>query len=201
MPAAAPAAPRDPLAAPLLLAWALVRTLGAAVSRQDVAQHSRSGLDEWLLGRILGQTFEALGADPGAAAHAVLTLKALVAHQEWYRDLVTGEEPLGAAVEGWLADADLRQLLQVNRHRDVLWFNREAAERLLALLLAIAAIGRESEPGMTAAEAVLHRAALARVDARLRDAAARSEFQVERLLALATAAPEPTESAAAQIQE
>ena len=199
--AAAPAAPSDPLAAPLLLAWSLVRTLGAAVSRQDVAQHSRSGLDEWLLGRILGQTFEALGADPGAAAHAVLTLKVLVAHQEWYRDLVTGEEALGAAVEGWLADADLRQLLQVNRHRDVLWFNREAAERLLALLLAIAAIGRESEPGMTDAEAVLHRAALARVEARLRDAAARSEFQVERLIALATAAQERPGSAPARMQE
>jgi len=176
-----------PLDSQVLLLWALTRSLGAAVGRADVAQRSRAGLDEWLLGRILAQTLEALGADADAASHAVLTLKALVANQDWYRGLVTGEEPIGAIVETWLADADVRQLLRVNRHREVLWFNREAAEGLLGLLLAAAAVARAAEPGITPAEERLHRAALARVEARLRTAAARSEYQVERLLALAAA--------------
>ena len=185
-----PAVP-DPLDRPLLLAWALTRSLGAAVGRDDVAQRSRSGIDEWLLGRIIAQTFEALGAGAGAAAYAALALKVLVANQGWYADLVTGDEPIGALVEGWFADADVRQLLQVNRHRDVLWFNREAAERMLDRLLAVAAIATAAELGLTPAEEALHDKALARLAARLREAAAGSGFQVERMLALAAAGASP----------
>jgi glycosidase len=198
-PAAAPRLAPGPPEMPVLLAWALTRSLGAAVAREDAAQHARSGLDEWLLARILAQTFAALGADEGAAAHAVLTVKVLVAHQEWYRDLVTGDEPLGGVVETWLADADVRHVLQVNRHRDVLWFNREAADRLLSLLVAAATAAHAAEPGMTATEGALHTAAIVRVAQRLRDAARRSEFQVERFIALAAAPGKPAAAPPADV--
>ena len=184
----------DGMAVPTLLAWALTRSLGAVISGGDAAQRSRSGIDEWLLSRILERTFQDLDADDGAARHAVTLLKVLIATQAWHEGLAAGGESTGKRLEEWLADADVRQLLQVNRHRDVLWFNKEASEQLLDWLLAIAAaVVAAAEAPDPAADAARLTACAALAD-RLRAAGEKAGFQVERLLALAAAEAPPEEA-------
>ncbi len=200
LPATLPAPTRDDLAArwkallasdgmakPTFLAWTLTRSLGAVSSGNEAAQRSRSGIDQWLLSRILERAFTDLGADEGGARHAVTLLKVLVANQMWHDGLAAGGEVTGKRLEAWLADAEVRQLLQVNRYRDVLWFNKEAAEQLLDWLLAVAAaVVAAAETPDPAADAVRLAACAALVD-RLRAAGEMAGFQVERLLALAAA--------------
>jgi len=186
----------DGMAVPTLLAWALTRSLGAVISGGDAAQRSRSGIDEWLLSRILERTFQDLGADDGAARHAVTLLKVLIANQAWHQGLAAGRESTGKRLEEWLADADVRQLLQVNRHRDVLWFNKEASEQLLDWLLAIAAaVVAAAEAPDPAADAARLTACAALAD-RLRAAGEKAGFQVERLLVLAAAGAPPEDAPA-----
>jgi glycosidase len=179
----------DPLATPTLLVWALTRSLGAAASASDAAQRSRSGVDEWLLTRVLDRTFRDLGADEGAASQAIALVKVLTAHQGWHEDVAAGAELSARRLEVWLTDDEVRLLLQVNRHRDVLWFNKEASEHLLDCLLAVAAtsIAAAEAPAPAAAARL---AACAAIAEKLREAAESSGFQLERLLALAAATPQ-----------
>jgi len=181
----------DGTAKATLLAWALTRSLGAAISVGDAAQRSRSGIDEWLLSRILERAFLELGADEGAARHAVTLLKVLVANQGWHEAITAGGEVTGKRLETWLADAEVRQLLQVNRYRDVLWFNKEASEKLLDWLLVVAAAVVDAAGAADPAAGAAQIAVCSALVDRLRAAAERSGFQVERLLALAAAEAAP----------
>jgi hypothetical protein len=82
-----------------------------------------------------------------------------------------------------LADEDVRRYIGVNRYQSVLWFSKERFEDLLWWLRLAATILAH---GQSDAEA-----RIARIDEllqRLARAAADSEYQLEQLMALATAA-------------
>jgi hypothetical protein len=101
-----------------------------------------------------------MGLDDGQAAEAAATVRLLTAHQDWFRTLAPpagpGEAPdtvqprsaaaifsrrpeAGPLLERLLQDPDVQGFLQVNRYRDVLWFNKEMFDRLLGWLLLTAA--------------------------------------------------------------
>jgi hypothetical protein len=88
-------------------------------------------------------------------------VRILAAHQDWFRTLappvgpsesvenaplqssvaITLRRPeAGPLLERLLQDPDVQGFLQVNRYRDVLWFNKEMFDRLSSWLLLTAAV-------------------------------------------------------------
>jgi glycosidase len=144
-----------------LLGWLVIHSLGRVVGDDGAAGISRSWIAEWLLGRILGDVMQEIGLDPVQAAEVAATVRILTAHQDWFRTLappaVPGESvpegrgqaqgpdrarraEAGPLLERLLQDPDVQGFLQVNRYRDVLWFNKEMFDRLSAWLLLSATV-------------------------------------------------------------
>ena len=148
-----------------LLGWVLVRRLGEVVGAEDAAAHSRTLLDEWLLGKVLVEALQGMGLDGGAAAHVVQRLKWLITWQSWFT-----RPDAAAESELWLAllqDADVRAYLQVNRYNDIFWFNGESMTSLLWWLECVA---RLAEVNITT------------LMSEMRQAVAAAGYQVEKLL-------------------
>ena len=163
-----------------LLGWLFVHPLGQISGQADADELSRTWIDEWLLGRIIASTLRDLGLDEQAATRAVTLIKRLTSHQRWFEapDL----ERTYQILESLLRDGEIQQVLGVNRYQGVLWFSKEAYERLLwwMLLVAVVAIGADSD--RTAAQVAGEIAACYGTVKHLREAAEQAGYQVERLL-------------------
>lgn len=168
-----------------LLGWTFVHPLGQIAAEADFAEQSRSWIDEWLLGRIIAGTLRNLGLDEGEAARAVTISKQLTSHQSWFeaRDVEETYEIL----EELLRDREVQQLLGVNRHQGVLWFNRELFERLLWWMSTVAVVTIRADPESPPDKAIEEIAACYDTIKHLREAANRAHYQVEKLLELAQA--------------
>ncbi|MBU0494280.1 MAG: alpha-amylase [Chloroflexi bacterium] len=162
-----------------LLGWLFIHALGQVDAGTDAAQQSRSWLDEWLLGRIIAGTLRDLGFDEGAAWRSVAAIKCLINHQNWCE-----AEPAGAypVLADWLKDSDVQGFIQVNRYRDVLWFNHESFEDLLGWMLVVAAVTIAADPARPADEVAPAIAACYEVVRQLEQAEEESGYQVARLL-------------------
>jgi hypothetical protein len=137
-----------------LLGWWCVHSLGQIVTRDGYEAQSRSWIDEWLLGKVLGGVLQDLGLEEKLSWRGVALIKLATSHQ---RTLVSGEpDSTGKAysvLNELLKDDEVQQFLGVNRYRDVLWFNKEALEDLLWWLLVAAVIKNRSQSGMSSAGA------------------------------------------------
>jgi glycosidase len=138
-----------PEARAALVVWALTRPLGELVDPDQPAEQSRALFDEWLLGSIVERSLVGLGLDDGAAMVGVALTRVLLAHE---RALVENSARGPRRVlESLLSDGDVRDFLGVNRYRDVLWFNQERFDALVAGLLATAVVTATAEPATTPA--------------------------------------------------
>jgi glycosidase len=174
----------DPALWECLFGWLFVHSLGRIVSDVQFAQQSRTWIDEWLLGRILTGTLQQLGMDEGSAWRAVVLIKVLTTHQRWFAAEPSGMLRSYQVLQTLLRDADAQQFLQINRYRDVLWYNKEAYDQLLwwLLLLVVIDLGRDAllqDP--EALHTFLEHYRLVRD---LQRAGEQSEYQVEKLLAV-----------------
>ncbi len=118
----------------------LVRHLGRMVTEEDHEAQSRSWIDEWLLGKIMLPVFHDLGLDDRQSWQALVLIKILTSHQNWFK---TNETKKGLAYRIFkklIEDQEIQQFLQVNRYQDVLWFNKEGFEMLVGWLFDIAII-------------------------------------------------------------
>jgi glycosidase len=168
-----------------LLAWLFTHSLGKIVTETDPAPQSRSWVDEWLLRKTILNMLRDLGADEALAARGVLLVNALIGQQGCFRAQVNEAKPAYRVVEALLKDDDVRGFLKVNRYQDVLWYNKEAFDQLLGLLLLAAVIDVTSEPDKSpqaAADELLEYYGMVKA---LHEAQARSDYRVEKLLAAA----------------
>jgi len=172
----------DPLTWGTLLGWLFTHALGKVVDRVDFEQVSRSWIDEWLLGKIIAGALQDLGLDEGAAWYAVETIKVLTSHQRWFQIRSPVEQQVHGVLESWMKDDDVQRILQVNRYQGVLWFNKEAFERLLWWMLLLAAVAMDVEPLRPQAGKEFRMAY--DVVGVLQEAARESGYQVEALLEL-----------------
>ncbi|MCW5854218.1 MAG: alpha-amylase, partial [Anaerolineae bacterium] len=173
----------DPEAWGAVLAWIFTHSLGKIVTDAGFEQQSRTWLDEWRLGRVIAQTLIALGVEEAVALRAVAAVRVFVAHQATFDTDLHPSHQAYQLLQAWLKDQDIRQLLQVNRFQNALWFNQEAFERLvwgMLLRTTIRLTAQPDQPAETVAEALATRY---RIVEQMRRAQAQSSYQVEKLLA------------------
>ncbi len=96
--------------------------------------------DEWRLNKIVRESFEGLGAEPGRIEAELALIKVLLLFVREESE-ITPEE-----VGRWLGSEDAKTFLGVNRHEGILWFNKEGFEELITWLF-IATLLNEPERG------------------------------------------------------
>jgi hypothetical protein len=168
-----------------LLAWLFTHPLGKLVTATDFAGQRRSWVDEWLLRKIIAGTLRDLGADDAAATRGVLLVNGLISQQRCLVEQAGEPQPAYRVVEAWLKDEDVRGFLQVNRYQDVLWYNKEAFDQLLGLMLLAAFVDSAGAPGRDLAVVAEEMRGVYTVVRALRQAQAESEYRVDTLLAAA----------------
>jgi hypothetical protein len=165
-----------------LLAWLFTHSLGKLVTATAYEAQSRSWVDEWLLRKTILNTLRDLGADDGAAVRGLLLVNALIGQEGCFATQATAAKPAYRVVEALLKDDDVRGFLRVNRYQDVLWYNREAFDQLLGLLLLAGVVdvtSRADKTPQAAAEDIRDYYAIVKT---LHQAQAKSEYKVEKLL-------------------
>jgi hypothetical protein len=172
----------DPAAWPTLLGWLFVHLLGKVAGEADFEETSRAWIDEWLLGKIVVRTLRDMELDEGTVGRAVTEIKLLTGHQRWFEIETSQTKRAHEVLRTWLNDDDVRRFLQVNRHDDVLWFNKEAFDRLLWDVFAIAVIAISADPERLTDEVAQDIVACYDVVRTLQRAEEKSEYRVEKLL-------------------
>jgi hypothetical protein len=166
----------------VLLGWALVHALGKTSGAADPAPVAREWLHAWAWDRVLAETFQRLGADPGTAWREVETVDVLVGHAGGFLAAARGRSGVSLVLDAWLADPAARRLLGVNEFEGSWWIGKEACVTLLGWLLAAAEVEAAADPRLDAAA----RAAAARngraLAARILRAAQAARYRVEGLL-------------------
>jgi len=84
--------------------------------------------------------------------------------------------------EEWLTDDQIRSFLEINRHNDVLWFNKEAFENLLWWMMTAAFISSSSDPNTSASKHVEDMLICHEIIIKILAQEENSDFQVARLL-------------------
>jgi glycosidase len=181
-----------------LLGWLFVHPLGGISGRQQRSLLSRSWIDEWLLGKLLASVLGELGLSSEESWQSLALIKILTSHQFWF-DPQAGEEPEGKqstqkhtgssepvrVLQTLIGDTEVQEYLRINRHRDVLWFQPESLDRLLAGLLLVSVVDALTAP-VDEPESRLQMIRIRKnILDKIRRAKEISEYQVEKLLAAA----------------
>jgi glycosidase len=165
-----------------LFGWLFTHALGKAVGGEGFAAQSRSWIDEWLLGKTIAATLQDLDLDEGTAWWAVGTIKILVNHQDWRKLETTEADRAYQMLASWLRDNEVQQYVQVNRFRDVLWFNHEAFQQFLGWMLTLASIEISADPELSPEQVAHEIVACYDVIHAIQLAEETSEYQVAKLM-------------------
>jgi hypothetical protein len=160
-----------------LLSWLFVHALGKVVDQKDFPELSRTWIDEWRLGKTIVGVLRELGLDDTASRGSITLIKLLTSHQRWFE-----EKSAYRVLESLLKDSEVQQFLEINRYNDILWFNKEAFDDLLWWLRLLAAIEISSDPQRPAHQAAKDLEDCYGIMQRLKEAAKKSGYQVEKLL-------------------
>jgi hypothetical protein len=172
----------DPVKWGIFNGWLWLHALGRIVDEDSAAGLSRTWIDEWQLGRLVASGLLDLGLDQGAVDWVIATIKPLVSHQHWFSQGTSEQEGAYGILRRWLSDVEVQRVLQVNRHRDVLWFNREAFEQWLDWMMLIAALDLTTAPEAPSEAIGPLLSSCRALIARLRQAAQESGYRVSQLL-------------------
>jgi hypothetical protein len=177
----------DPAAWGALLGWLFTHALGKVLDEEGYEAQSRSWMDEWLLSKLVAGALHDLGLDQGGARWSVGVVKILVNHQRWFEMKATKTNRAYQVLRSWLRDSEVQQFLQVNRYRDLLWFNKEAFSQLLAWMLTLAALELSADPSRATDEVAPDIVACYDVVKKLQEAEAASDYQLAKLIEAASA--------------
>jgi hypothetical protein len=165
-----------------LLSWLWVHGLGKIVDAEGYAERSRSWIDEWLLGRLLLPALQDSGLGEGEAWRCLALVKVLTSHQRWFEPHDGRAASSREILTRLLADREVQEYLQVNRHQGILWYSAESFEELLAGLRAIAAVDALAEEEEEEEEGLSRLSGRWKALDRIAEAKERSGYQVEKLL-------------------
>jgi len=160
-----------------LFGWLFVHDLGKVAAETGFEEVSRSWLDEWQLARILAGVLMDCGLDEQSADYAVTLVKLLTEHQCWLER--GGTDRIYAMLSSLFQDINVQRALLVNRHQEILWFNKEAFEQLLWWMFVTTAIAYCARLTKRATAEVLSCWEMIRT---LQQVSEASGYQVEKLL-------------------
>ncbi|MHA2293043.1 MAG: alpha-amylase family glycosyl hydrolase [Candidatus Hodarchaeales archaeon] len=132
--------PSDPNQWGIVLSWIFIHLLGKSSSLAEYELQSRSRIEEWGLGRIIGWTFQELSKEYQNSWEDVILVKILTSHQNWDVHLVESEYQAARIMRNFFSDLEVQAYIQVNRFQNTLWFNQEAFEDLVKWLFIISVI-------------------------------------------------------------
>ncbi len=172
----------------VLFLWASSHLLGKTgnsmrSSGDDYPMQARALMDEWMLNKLSASALMDMGFDEISAWQIIRLNGILVFHQAWFTTNEDADPAIHAmnALRKWLMDPEVQRMINVNRYKGVLWFNKEAFEQYLAWLFTIALIQVIADHENT--EKLNQQIAqLTSVFDILLKAEKRSAFQVERLI-------------------
>lgn len=167
-----------------ILAWLFTHPLGRLVTDSDFDAQSRSWVDEWLLRKIIANMFRDLGADEATASRGILLVNALISQQRGLVLHSAEPKPAYRVLEAWLKDNDVRGFLEVNRYQGVLWYNKEAFDQLLGLLLLVEVVETASQPQQESEEVNTGLRSTYAIVKTLQQAQAKSDYRIDKLLAV-----------------
>lgn len=165
------------------VAWAILDTVCSILQGTESVQENAACVDAFQLLPSIRSAFSDLGYDWQAAELGAQLVRLLLA----FRPLLQSEQPSGGMtkVADLFDDEGARQFLQVNRHDDVLWFNKEQFEALVYWLLFVFIAQDGVEEPTTRSEAAPSSASkrVRRAQA-LEHLAAKAQYRVETFLEL-----------------
>jgi hypothetical protein len=170
-----------------LLAWVVVRRLGRLEGEDPSGDRARERFREWFIGPLVAAAVGAVGAPEAAGRRAAAAVELTLAAERWLSPLAPTDAARRELAAAICFDPVGRRFLDVNRHQDVLWFNREGWTELAHSLLAAAAVRAVTEATDDAVEAV---GRACRSYRELEDAASEAAYRVEDLVG----GPPPDES-------
>ncbi len=182
-----------------LFAYTFLHRAGELSGETDAQQLTLSWFDEWQVGRMLTETAQALGHSQEAAGRVTRQVRLLIGQQGWFAEL--GALPLGEILQGWLAKEEVRTFLGINRYQGVLWFNHEAFDDFLWLMLTGATLEAMNDPRLSAPDVIERLVSTHEVIQRLQAAEEGSGFQLEKLLTAVELAEKPQADVEVQSNE
>ena len=138
----------DPKAWHVLYGWVFANHLADMAGLEEKKALCLSRFDEWQFGKLLANAYQQLGEEEASAWSLVARVRLLIILSGWFNSIEV-QSPL-LILKTWLVEEDIRRFLDVNRYKDVLWFNKEAFEEFSWWLLALAAVQTASEPQIDA---------------------------------------------------
>ncbi len=137
---------------------------------------------QWRFTNVLEQCLTQMGRSQWAVSHLPNTVRMLFTLQGWYeRQAKTG---LQEEVTRWLADAAIRQFLEIHLEEDMLVFQTYAFDDLLIWLMILAVMDALEKIGGEKIKLAENLLAAYVINERLKKAKEDSGFQVEKLLEL-----------------
>jgi hypothetical protein len=152
------------------------------MGEEGAVERSRSWIDEWLLGRILVSSMEDLGLSESDSWESIGNIKFLINHQNWEKIEFPKSKRAYRILETFLEDEDVQRFLQVNRYQGILWFNKEAYDKLMAWMISIAAINVIADPELENSQKIDQIGSHFQVIRKLKKAESQSNYQLEKLL-------------------
>ncbi|MBS1249425.1 MAG: hypothetical protein MAG431_01005 [Chloroflexi bacterium] len=110
--------------------------------------------------------------------HNYLAIKIMLRHQNWFQapDLTPSQ-----ILETWLTDQEVRHFLDINTHDGITWFQKEAFEKLLFVIEAVALTMIENDTELTEKERKASKSACQTLIAEVDEAKEESGYQVGAL--------------------
>lgn len=170
----------DPELLYILVIWTFMRCLGGISTNDKSVELSRSLIDEWGLTKIIENVLQELDLDRYASYRAGMVIKFLTAKQNWYAE--ADKSALLSLFQSWLADDQVRTYLEINRHNDILWFNKEAFDFFLWWMMVAALISSGSKPTNTSSKHLEEMLACYEIITELQKAEGKSGFKIAKLL-------------------
>jgi len=128
----------------VLCGWLFTHNLGKISKEADHEGLSIIWMNELFFWQIMEDTFNNLGFDKEHTSRSLTAIKTLNTYQHWH--IATKEEIIRSVMEHILSDINVRQFIQINSYKNILWFSKEAFEELLLYMLIVAAINLFTDP-------------------------------------------------------
>ncbi|MDI6785843.1 MAG: alpha-amylase family glycosyl hydrolase [bacterium] len=122
----------------ILLSWIIVQGLGKAKREINYKQQSAEWIDEWLLGKMIVQTFKEMGCNEQVAKKEVQLLKILTIYHNWFDFSLNRVDFLG--ITNILNEYIVGAYLNFNWNEDTLWLSKESLEELMYWLYVTSAV-------------------------------------------------------------